>query len=287
MSICRYCGQNAGWFSDAHESCVQKLNQGIETLKTCLANGIVQGKEYGEIRMQLDKIVSDAAIPQEQVLPTVQDGWSRGAEERSISQPISEADFSAISDIYRAAGLTQDDVLKTTGFRAMVFSLLIWTVLHDQIDPYQGPIRFNLQAGEIPVFGMANVLLSEEQTMSSYVGGYSGASVRVASGLYYHFGGVRGHKEQTTSLQEVDYGYFLMTARAIYFGGTEKGVNFRLPFNQIVRFQPYSDAVGICKNGGREKIFAPQQAPESGWFLFNVLQALAAKESETRLRATS
>jgi len=287
MSICRYCGQKAGWFSDAHESCVQKSNQGIGALKTCVANAIVAGKQYGEIRMQLDKIVADAAIPQEQVLPAIEDGWSQGAEKRSISQPISDPEFSAISDIYRAAGLTRDDVVKTTGFRAMAFSFLIWTVLHDQIEPYQGPIHFNIQAGEVPVFGIANVLVSEEQITSSYVGGYSGASIRVASGLYYHLGGVRGHRVQSTALQELDYGDFLITTRSIYFGGREKGVNFRLPYSQVVRFQPYSDAVGICKNGAREKIFAPQQVPEAGWFLFNVLQALGAKESEVRLRATS
>ncbi len=287
MSICRYCGQNAGWFSEAHESCIQKSNRGIETLKTCVADAVVGGREYGEISAQLDKIVADAAVPQEQLLPAIKEGWSQGAEKRSMAQPISNPEFSAISDIYLATGLTQDDVLKTAGFRAMVFSFGIWTVLHDQIDPYQGRINFNVQTGEVPFFGIANVLLSEEQTASSYVGGYSGASIRVASGLYYHFGAVRGHREQSTSLQEVDYGDFLMTPRSIYFGGTEKGVNFRLPYNQIVRFQPYSDAVGICKNGAKEKIFAPQQVPGAGWFLFNVLQALAAKESQVKLRATS
>jgi len=281
MSICRYCGQKAGWFSEAHEGCIQKSNQGIEALKTSVSNAILQGKQYEEVRVQLHKIAADVAIPQEQVLPAIKDGWSQGAEKRSIAQPISDPEFSAISGFYRAAGLTQDDVLKTARFRAMAFSLRIRTVLNDQIEPYQGPIHFNLQAGEVPVFGIANVLLSEEQTRSSYVGGYSGTSIRVASGLYYHFGGVRGHKEQTTSLQEIDYGYFLMTTRAIYFGGTEKGVNFRLPYSQIVRFQPYSDAVGICKNGAKEKIVAPQQVPETGWFLFNILQALAAKESAT------
>ena len=72
--------------------------------------------------------------------------------------------------------------------------LLDLTVLHDQIDPYHGPVRFNLQHGEIPVFGIANVLLREERTTSSYVGGYSGASIRIANGVYYHLGGMRGHK---------------------------------------------------------------------------------------------
>jgi hypothetical protein len=279
MSICRYCGQSAGWFKDAHDTCVQKAQHGIEALKQCVSDAIVEGKQYSEIKTQLDKIVADSDIPQDQVLPAIKDAWSQEAGKRSIAQPISEPEFSAMSDIYRSAGLTQEDMRTTSGFLAMCFSFRIWTVLHDQIDPYQGPVRFNLQHGEIPVFGVANVLLTEERTTSSYVGGYSGASIRIANGVYYHLGGARGHREQSSSLQEVDYGDFLMTTEGIYFGGTEHGVNFRLPFKQVVRFQPYSDAVGICKNGAKEKIFAPQHVADSGWFLFNILQALAAREA--------
>jgi hypothetical protein len=287
MSICRYCGQKAGWFNDAHGSCIQKANQGIEALKACMANAVTQGKQYGEIRTQLDAIAADAVIPEQQALAAIKEGWSQAAEKQARAHPLSEQEGSAIWDVGQAAGLTQNDVSETAGGRAVGFSFGIWTVLHDQIDPYQGRINFNLQAGEVPFFGIANVLLSEEQMAKSYVGGYSGASIRIASGLYYHFGAVRGHRGQSTSLQEVDYGNFLITTRSIYFGGTLKGVNFRLPFNQIVRFQPYSDAVGICENGAKEKIFAPQQVPRNGWFLFNALQALAAKESGVKLRATS
>jgi hypothetical protein len=231
MSICRYCGQKAGWFSEAHESCIQKANQGIEALKVCVASAVLKDKQYGEIKVQLEKIAADASVPREQVRSAIKEGWSQGAVKKSMAQPIGWAEFSAVSDIYCAAGLTENDVLTTAGFRAAVFSLQIWTVLNDQIAPYEGPIRFNLQAGEVPVSGIANVLLSEEQTGTSHAGSYGGANIRVASGLYYHFGGVRGHREQSTTLQWVDYGYFLMTTHAIYFGGTEKGVNFRLPYN--------------------------------------------------------
>jgi hypothetical protein len=279
MAICKYCGEKAGWFSEAHESCIQKATEGIEALKKCVADAIVQGQQYSEIKAQLDKIVADSDIPQDQVLPAIKDAWSQGAKNRSIAHPISDTELSSISDFYRSAGLTQDETSNTPGWYAMVFSFLIWTVLHDQIHPYHGPVQFNLQHGEIPVFGMANVLVTEERMTASYVGGYSGASVRIANGVYYHLGRMRGYKVQSASLQEVDYGGFLMTTQGIYFGGTEHGVNFRLPYKQIVRFQPYSDAVGICKNGGKEQIFAPQHLAESGWFLFNVLQALAAKES--------
>jgi hypothetical protein len=49
------------------------------------------------------------------------------------------------------------------------------------------------------------MLLKQQCTTTSYVGAYSGASARVASGLYYRFGGVRGHRVESTLLEEVDY----------------------------------------------------------------------------------
>ena len=189
MGVCQYCGQKAGWFSDAHAECVQKADQGIAAVKNCVIDALVNGKSYEEIRAQLDKLVADSAIPKAKLLPAIKEGWSEGATQRSIAQPISNQEFSVISDFYRAVGLSKDEMRQTPGFRAAVFSFLIWSVFHDQVEPYQGPISFNLQSGEVPVFGMANVLLSEERSTSSYVGGYSGASIRVAKGFYYHLGG--------------------------------------------------------------------------------------------------
>jgi hypothetical protein len=62
------------------------------------------------------------------------------------------------------------------------------------------------------------MILYEDKTSSSYVGGYSGASIRVAKGIYYHFGGMQGHRVQTSSLQEIDYGQALITTQNFYFG---------------------------------------------------------------------
>jgi hypothetical protein len=279
MGVCVYCGQKAGWFHEAHDACVQKAQEGLGELKKCISDAVVDAQTYDGIRERVDKIIADSSIPRNQILPTIKEGWDKGAVIRSIRQPINDKEFSEITGIFKAAGLRAEEMQSTAGWRAMAFSFLIWTVLTDEIEPYQGPVRFNLQAGETPVFGMANVLVSEERTTTSYVGAYSGASIRVAKGVYYHLGGTRGHRVESTAIKELDYGDFLMTTKAVYFGGREHGVNFRLPYKQVVRFQPYSDAVGICKNGSKEKIFAPQKVPESGWFLFNILQALAAKDS--------
>src|SRR5438552_12100404 len=88
MAICRYCGQKAGWFSGAHAECIQKANNAIEALKTCMADAIIQGKRYSEIKPQLDKTSAESAIPQEQALAAIKEGWSQGAEQRSKAQPI-------------------------------------------------------------------------------------------------------------------------------------------------------------------------------------------------------
>ncbi len=157
------------------------------------------------------------------------------------------------------------------------------------------PTSFNLQAGEVRVWGIANVWLKQAVTTTAYVGGHSGVSVRVASGLWYRFGGLRGHREESTSVRDLDCGELLITTRAIYYSGRAtggSGLNFRLPFDQIIQFRPYSDAVGICKNGAREQILAPDHIVFSdgvisgptdiGYYLFNLLQAVAGKDSAAR-----
>jgi hypothetical protein len=315
MGVCRYCHQRAGWFADVHDACIQKADAGIESVKKCMADAVIEGKRYGDVSATIDKIIAGAAIPQDQIHTALKEGWSQGAEQRSKAEPVSDGELMAILDVYRAAGLTDEEMFtKTAGTYALVLSNKTWTVLHDRLRPFEVPSEpppgslpneatrgmigtfnftsFNLQAGEVRVWGLANVWLKQAVTTTAYVGAHSGASIRIASGLWYHFGGLHGHKEESTSLQELDAGEILITTRAIYFSGRAtggSGINFRLPFNQIIQFKPYSDAVGICKNGAREQILAPRQIVwgdgaisgpnDIGYYLFNLLQALAAKDS--------
>jgi hypothetical protein len=310
MAICRYCHQKAGWFTTAHAACEQNAKAALEAVKTSMASAVIAGKQYSEISTEIANRVKGSNIPNEWVGHALMSGWSQGAEQRSKVQPLSPAEVEVMDKILKDAGLQPQESYWTPGGMTLVWSLLIWTVLHNKLQRYQGPVNFNLHAGELAVWGMPNVLLKQQTTTTSYVGGYSGASIRIASGLYYHLGDLRGHRMETTSFQEVDFGNFLLSDRAVYFGGTETGINFRLPYSQIIRFQPYSDAVGICRSGVREQVFVPTGAhtpagiaiasgvdrsrvriqisdrsvapivfPDCGWFLFNILQALAAKDS--------
>src|SRR6266480_8150044 len=68
MSVCRYCGQSAGWFRDMHDVCEKKAQQGIQSLKMCVTDAVMQGKTFAEVKEHIDRLVSDSAIPNDQVL---------------------------------------------------------------------------------------------------------------------------------------------------------------------------------------------------------------------------
>jgi len=307
MSICRYCHQKAGWFSDAHEACVQKANEAIKSIRTCMADAVTTGKNYSEVSGKINNCASEAGLSADQLHASLINSWSQATIERSKAQPMSgvegDANWQLIAD---AEGLTEEsfsaaiqtgtaDVAIMAAMQAAWFSATIWAALngkevaHDCVAP-QIRNAFNLQAGEYILWGVPHMLLRQQTVQVSYAGGYNGVSVRVAGGLWYRFGGGRGHREEHSELQDLDMGDFLLTNRAIYFGGNQRGVNFRLPYRQVMRFQYYTDAVGVCKSGTREQIFIPKNTsiPEDcGWFLFNVLQALAARERDVKSTSTS
>ena len=74
MSVCKYCGQKVGWFSDAHEDCTRKVAQGIELFKSRVADSIVQGKQYGDTKAELEKISNESFIPKSESLVALKEG---------------------------------------------------------------------------------------------------------------------------------------------------------------------------------------------------------------------
>jgi len=129
--------------------------------------------------------------------------------------------------------------------------------IHHQIDPYQRADRFQLQHGEVPVFGIANVLVREERTIKSYVGGYSGVSFRVASGVYYRLEGPLSYG-RVTSLARCGLWRFPNDHAGNLLRLGQRKHYFRLPYSQIIRFQPIQTQWAFVGTGSGTN-FAPQQ----------------------------
>ncbi len=112
MGVCGYCRQKTGWFSNAHDGCAKRAKAGIESVKKCMADAVVQGKHYGEVSATIRGLIADAAIPQDQANAALKDGWSEAVEQKSQAQPVSNDEYDAILGIYREAGLAAGSTIE-------------------------------------------------------------------------------------------------------------------------------------------------------------------------------
>jgi hypothetical protein len=313
MGICRFCKLKAGWFRDVHPECAARVAKGMKEITATVQAAVASERTFSDVRNQVMTIAKDCLVPKDKMQRSMIDGWSNGAEQRSRSTALSDVEANSIRAFLNDAGVPDEDfATKTSGSFAIYYSNMTWCVLHDRIRPLrydEGTLRsdhypimgggeclglarpesFNLQPGEIALAMLANVYLKQETTSRPYKGHYGGVSIRVASGLWYRFGTVNGLDEEISSIQDVDGGEVLISNHAMYFSGRMKGLNLKIPYSQVIRFKPYSNAIGICRNGSREQIFAPKvgrwsdgvlSGPDNfGVYLFNLLQALASKDS--------
>lgn len=127
---------------------------------------------------------------------------------------------------------------------------------------------FRLQKSETLIWVFQNVGYSTVRTRTEFRGGHAGVSVRVARGLYFRTGGFKGRPVRREEAVRVDTGLLGVTTRHLYFAGSRR--SFRVRHDRIVTLVPYSDGVGIMRDGVRAK-------PETfevgdGWFVYNLLR---------------
>lgn len=104
----------------------------------------------------------------------------------------------------------------------------------------------------MPIWMCAGASLYEEQIKREMVGRSNGVSIRIAKGVYYRTSGFRGYPVETTITKQLSAnGRLILTTKNIYYQSTEKSV--RLPYNKIVAYDSYSDAIGIHKEGANPK----------------------------------
>ncbi len=145
--------------------------------------------------------------------------------------------------------------------------------LHVNLDPFKvdGNLPFNLQKTENLVWVFQGVNYYEEKTRTRYVGGSQGVSIRIAKGVYYRTGAFKGERVQSSETVHADTGLLGVTNKHIYFAGSSK--RFRIAFNKIVSFEPFSDGIGVQRDAQTAKAQSFQTG--DGWFTYNLITNLA------------
>ena len=296
MANCRLCGEKAGWFKDVHPACIEAVNAGVAEIKSAVTSAVEQIAQGGTptIQSSIERVIADKRIPRESANAAIVESWSASVTEVSLREPLPVEKQTAFIKLTEQLGFTQQELSKTDGFRSAVFSMLLWALTNDVTELYANNMShspFNCEPGDLPIMFFGSVVYSQETTTRSRVGGYGGLSVRVAPGVYSHFGDFKGQQVERVAMKEIDYGGMLLTTGAMYFGGEH--TTFRIAFDNIISFRAQEDGIGFSRKTGHgipevfsvlqpDKDGKPTPAPAMfGWFLFNATQLLASKKRST------
>ena len=134
-----------------------------------------------------------------------------------------------------------------------------------------GRVPFNLMKSETLVWVMDGVDYLEVVTRRERRGSSHGLSIRVARGVYYRPGTFRSRSVEWEETVHQDTGLLGFTTKHLYFSGAKK--KFRVRYDRIVDFEPFSDGFGIMREAQTAK---PQSfRTGDGWFAFNLATNLA------------
>ena len=93
----------------------------------------------------------------------------------------------------------------------------------------------------------------------------------MARGVYYRPGTFRSRSVEWDETVHQDTGLLGFTTKHLYFSGRRK--KFRVRYDRIVDFEPFSDGIGIMRDAQTAK---PQSfRTGDGWFAYNLAVNLA------------
>ena len=134
-----------------------------------------------------------------------------------------------------------------------------------------GAVPFNLMKSEQLVWVIQGVDYLETVVRRERRGSSQGLSIRVARGLYYRPSAFRSRPVEWEETVHADTGMLGLTTKHIYFAGRRK--RFRVQYDKIVAFEPFSDGFGIMRDAQTAK---PQTfRTGDGWFAYNLVANLA------------
>ncbi len=293
MSVCEYCGEKAGWFQSSHPECVMKASSTGQVLQKLVYEGTLAGRSYDDLFAKVQKTLTDNGVSFKYVSDALLQGANDAASQIALKSPVSEPEFDRLVRIIRGIDGSLDAHLSDEYTAQMVqrrwfatgqlhMSYVLWQVLNKITPNFEETgetVAFNLRPGEIPIFQTGNCVTYAEERNVNRSRSYQGLSIPVGGGIYYHIGGSQGHQERTSGLLPLDGGKILIATKSLYFGGQEK--TLRIVLDQVLRYQPYVDGVGVCESHGAPKVFVfDYRGMDAGWFFYNLLSALSKPQGE-------
>lgn len=282
---------------------VEELNEADAGRRAESVGELFPDKSYPKLRGALNQIVTQYKLAPEIIAESVLDLVDKLSREQPINPTKALYLEWLCRDFAGSERMSPKDPCYLLCQRTLLdtgLSRLLWLVMNGrETNPVQQR-DVVLQSGEKYLVEFGTVIYRKSVSTSSHAGGYNGVSVRLASNLYYRFGGYAGENVPTSEFRIADTGFLVLTDRGMIFAGQQ--TTFRILYQSILRFNAYPDGIGFFQNVGvaREEIFTivdvfslervgmtrldPMNVLtlQVGWFLFNLSIFLAGPDHTFR-----
>ncbi|CAI8052697.1 hypothetical protein GBAR_LOCUS28823 [Geodia barretti] len=274
MGYCRHCGDDAGFLRNSHRECEDANRDGWQQMLSLSSESALSGRNRENLVTELGDLATSSFVPSEKIRDALLEGWEQAVQTALGDHLISREEETNLADYAERFHLPQEELDRNGARTSVIQGSVIREVVEGNLPDRQqvvGQIPFNLQKSEKLVWVFEDVSYLEERVQRERVGGAQGASIRVMRGVYYHTGGFRSRTVETTVTEKMDVGLMGLTNKHIYFAGSSK--RFRVAYNRIVAFDPFSDGFGIMREAqtARPQMFITG----NGWFVYNMVTNLA------------
>lgn len=270
MANCKHCGLPAGLLRRAHKDCDAKFSRGCSEILAEALSTLKDGGDFDALKGRIAAVASQSYVGPSEQQKLLISAWEQAVDKFLDDGILDQAEETKLVQC-KNYFLLNDTDLDRNGYLTKTAKA---GALRDLLDgkiprrvSIEGGVALNLQKNEQIIWAFPDTEYLEDKTRRDYIGRSSGVSIRVMKGVYYRTSAFRGHPVECTERISQGKGMLVLTNKHIYFHGAMK--SFRIPYQKIVSFEPYSNGVGITKDGANAK--AQTFINGDGWFIYNVL----------------
>lgn len=203
------------------------------------------------------------------------DGFEAAVDRAMEDGLLSQAEEEALSSYQHRLELSQSELNANGAYTRVAQGGMLRDVMEGKIPQRlnAGSDRppFNLMKSEQLVWFQPGAEYYQLKTRREFRGRSHGASIRIASGVYYRPSVFKGQSVAREETVHTDTGIIGFTTKHIYFHGDRE--RFRVRYDRIVSFEPFEDGVGIMRD--RQTAKPETFKTGDGWFIYNLVTNLS------------
>ena len=274
MGKCILCGESAGLFKSKHSICEQKQSLGFDEIKRIMFDVYNNNLNADDLALKVRDIASNSYINEDLLETRCLFVFDMIVDEALSDGLLSDVEKEKIVQIKGALGYSDDKLDRFGAMQKLLKADLLQTIASGVVPDMPIDIRGNLpiliNKNEKMIWVFAHGELLEQKTKRQIIGRSQGVSIRITKGVYYRTGAFKGTPIETTFLHSYGQCIVVLTNKTFYIWNSQKLI--KIPYEKIISLDPYSDGIGIHKDGVTAKPIVIKGI--DGWFTSNVINGL-------------